>query len=178
MNRLGIVVVSYGSPDLLRRNLAGAGLPDGAHVVVVDNFSSAANRRAVAELARDRGWTLVAMPGNPGFGAGVNAGVEAARELGCRTFLFLNPDAVVSREVVAALWEHSLREPRALIAPRLVDGSGRVVFRGSRVDLDSGRTTARDVAGDSAEWLTGACLVASDELLERIGGFDEGYFLY
>jgi len=175
---LAVVVVSYGSPDLLRRNLADAALPAGAHVVVVDNFSTAENRDAVAELARECGWTLVAVPGNPGFGAGVNAGVEAARELGCRTFLFLNPDAVVSREVVSALWEHSLREPLALIAPRLVDGSGRVVFRGSRVDLSSGRTTAREVAADSAEWLTGACLVASDELMRRIGGFDERYFLY
>jgi GT2 family glycosyltransferase len=175
---LGVVVVSYGPVDLLRRNLAAADLPDGARVVVVDNFSSAPNRRAVEDVAAEAGWTLVAMPGNPGFGAGVNAGVAAARELGCRTFLFLNPDARVSRDVVTALWEHSLREPLSLVAPHLADSDGRIVFRGSRVDLGDGRTGARIPGTRAAEWLTGACMVVSEELFERIGGFDERYFLY
>ena len=48
---LGVVVVSYGSADLLRRTLARAGLPGpDVRVVVVDNYSSEANRRAVREL--------------------------------------------------------------------------------------------------------------------------------
>lgn len=177
---LGVVVVSYGPADLLRRTLAATELPDGSRVVVVDNFSSAGNRQAIGELAVERGWTLVAMAGNPGFGAGVNAGVAAARELGCRTFLLLNPDAVVDRPLVSALWAHSLREPLALITPRLADSTGRVVFRGSRLDLTDGRTGARMPAGRAgpSEWLTGACLVASDELLHRVGGLDEGYFMY
>jgi GT2 family glycosyltransferase len=181
---LGVVVVSYGSARLLRENLAAARLP-GAHVrvVVVDNFSTQENREAVELLGVEHGWTVVAMPDNRGFGAASNAGVAAARELGCRTFLFLNPDAVITPTVVAELRAHSLREPMALISPQLVDSDGEVVFRVARTDLRDGRIRRRpDGEGpqtnDPGDWLCGACVVVHDELFSRIGGYDEEYFLY
>jgi GT2 family glycosyltransferase len=183
-DRLGIVVVSFGSADLLRRNLAPAGLAgDDVCVVVVDNFSSAENRKDVEDLGRRHGWHVVGMADNPGFGAACNAGVAAARRLGCRTFLFLNPDAVISAEVVAELRAHSLREPMALISPLLVDSAGEVVFRVGRTDLRDGRVRSRPRDADPGttdpgDWLCGACVTVHDDLLQRIGGFDEGYFLY
>ena len=181
---LGVVVVSYGSTELLRRNLAAAHLPgETVRVIVVDNFSSAHNRAAVEALGAACGWTVVAMPDNRGFGAACNAGVAAARALGCTTFLFLNPDAVISSAVVSELRAHSLREPMALISPQLVSSAGEVVFRVARTDLRDGRVRRRpDDQGarsnDPGDWLCGACVVVHDELLTRIGGFDEGYFLY
>jgi GT2 family glycosyltransferase/glycosyltransferase involved in cell wall biosynthesis len=181
---LAVVVVSFGSTDLLRRNLATADLvgPD-VRVVVVDNFSTEANRRAVVGLGAAEGWHVVGMPDNRGFGAACNAGVAAARQLGCRTFLFLNPDAVITAAVVAELREHSLREPMAMISPLLVDSAGRTVFRVARTDLRDGRVRSRPASADPrstdpGDWLCGACVVVHDDLLGRIGGFDEGYFLY
>jgi GT2 family glycosyltransferase/glycosyltransferase involved in cell wall biosynthesis len=181
---LAVVVVSFGSAELLRRNLAAAALsgPD-VRVVVVDNFSTAANRAAVEDLGAAQGWHVIGLPDNRGFGAACNAGVAAARALGCRTFLFLNPDAVISPDAVAELRAHSLREPMALISPVLVDSEGRQVFRVARTDLRDGRVRARPAADrseatDPGDWLCGACVVVHDELFTRIGGFDEGYFLY
>lgn len=181
---IGIVVVSYGSAELLRRNLAAADLAGPqTRVVVVDNLSTTANRRAVETLGARHGWHVVGMPDNRGFGAACNAGVAAARSLGCHTFLFLNPDAVIAAEVVAELRAHSLREPMALISPLLVDSAGRVVFRTGRTDLRNGRM-ARRLPEEGAhtrhpgDWLCGACLVVHDDLLQRIGGYDEGFFLY
>jgi len=181
---LGVVVVSYGSAQLLRRNLATLDLgSDDVHVVVVDNFSTAENRAAVEELGALHGWTVVGMPDNRGFGAACNAGVAAARELGCRTFLFLNPDARIPGEVVAELRAQSLAEPMSLISPKLVDSSGHVVFRAARTDLRDGRVRRRPDDGglrsdDPGDWLCGACVVVHDELFSRIGGYDEGFFLY
>jgi GT2 family glycosyltransferase/glycosyltransferase involved in cell wall biosynthesis len=181
---LGVVVVSYGSAQLLRRNLATLDLgSDDVHVVVVDNFSTAENRAAVEELGALHGWTVVGMPDNRGFGAACNAGVAAARELGCRTFLFLNPDARIPGEVVAELRAQSLAEPMSLISPQLVDSSGHVVFRAARTDLRDGRVRRRpDDRGlrsdDPGDWLCGACVVVHDELFSRIGGYDERFFLY
>ncbi|MGY1601007.1 glycosyltransferase [Geodermatophilus sp. SYSU D00815] len=181
---IGVVVVSYGSPALLRRTLAASGLGGGdVRVVVVDNFSSAAHRRELTALAAEQGWHLVGLPDNRGFGAACNAGVAAARDLGCTTFLFLNPDAVVTPAVVAELRAHSLREPLALISPVLVDSAGDVVFRMARTDLRTGRVRTRPAAAaalpnDPGDWLCAACVVASDRLLRRIGGFAEDYFLY
>jgi GT2 family glycosyltransferase len=181
---IGVVVVSFGPADLLRRTLATLDLPGpDVRVVVVDNFSTAENRREIEELGAVHAWHVVGMPDNRGFGAACNAGVDAARGLGCRTFLFLNPDALISASVVAQLREHSLREPNALISPLLVDSAGEVVFRAARTDLRDGRVYTRPDDADPAtrhpgDWLCGACLVVHDDLLRRIGGFDETYFLY
>jgi GT2 family glycosyltransferase/glycosyltransferase involved in cell wall biosynthesis len=181
---LGIVVVSFGPTDLLGRNLAAAGsYGDDVVIIVVDNFSTQENRHSVEELGHERGWHVVGMPDNRGFGAACNAGVAVGRELGCRTFLFLNPDARISSAVVAELRAHSLREPMALISPVLVDSAGDVVFDVARTDLRTGRILARPEGADRAaavlgDWLCGACVVVHDDLLRRIGGFDEGYFLY
>ncbi len=182
--RLGVVVVSYGSSELLRRTLAPAGLPGpDVSVVVVDNLSTAAERAAVRELGAASGWHVVAMPDNRGFGAACNAGVAAARELGCSTFLFLNPDAVITPAVVAELRAQSLREPMSLISPRLLTSDGAVAFLAARTDLRDGRVRRRPAAAgprttDPGDWLCGACVVVHDELFSRIGGYDEDYFLY
>ncbi|MGY1750495.1 glycosyltransferase [Modestobacter sp. SYSU DS0511] len=182
---LGIVLVNYHSAALLAANLAGPGV-GGPHdmVVVVDNSEALAERAATARLCAEQGWHLVALPDNPGFGAGMDAGIAAARAAGCTAFLLLNPDAVVTQEVVDQLREHSLREPLAVIAPRIVDSTGAVVFQGARLHLRDGRIRSRR-AGDPAhppagwvDWLTGACLVVHAELLDRMGGFDHDYFLY
>jgi GT2 family glycosyltransferase/glycosyltransferase involved in cell wall biosynthesis len=189
---MGIVVVNFSSAGLIERNLGSVdltGLP--VRVVVVDNFSSAEARAAVAALTAARGWHLVALAENRGFAAGVNAGLEAARADGCVSFLLLNPDAVVEPEVIEQLRQNSLREPLALISPHVLDPRGGVYFAGSRVFLDSGRIRSgragaegvrqgerTSPSGPAQEWVSGACLVVHDELLRRIGPLEERYFLY
>ena len=181
---LGVVVVNYGPPDLLRRTLAAAPLGgDDVHVVVVDNFSSAANRAAVEQLGAEQGWHVVGLPGNRGFGVACNAGAVAARELGCRTFLFLNPDAVIGAAAVAELRADLDRSPLTAVSPRLVTSAGRVVYRGALVDPRTGGTRSHPEGSTAmgtgpGDWLTGACLAISDALFTRAGGFAEDYFLY
>jgi GT2 family glycosyltransferase len=180
---MGIVVVNYGSHRLLDQNLRNAGeLGPDVQVVVVDNFSTAAERDAVQDLATARGWHLVGLPDNRGFGAAVNVGAAAAAALGCDTYLLLNPDAVITSHVMAELRKHSLREPDSLITPVLEDSTGAVVFRGARLDLASGRIRSNrpelPADGTWVSWLTAACLVVHRELFERIGGMAEEYFLY
>ncbi|GAB3299693.1 hypothetical protein GCM10027451_01350 [Geodermatophilus aquaeductus] len=180
---LGLVVVNYGSSALLRRNLAAAAaLGPHVRVVVVDNHSTDAERAAVTALAAERGWDLVALPDNRGFGAASNAGFARARELGCAVLCCLNPDASATPEVLEELRLASLADPLAVIAPRIVDSSGATVFAGSTLGLRDGRTGARHSPtrsrGPVEDWLTGACLVLSAEMADRLGGYDEGYFLY
>lgn len=180
---LGIVVVNYGASALLESNLVGLGGPSDL-IVVVDNSSGPVERATVRALCEAHGWSLVQRPDNPGFGAAVNAGIAAARAAGCRTFLCLNPDATANQSVVDALRAHSLREPFALISPTIVDSSGAVVFRGSRMCLADGRIRGRRDGDQDAtpegwvDWLTGACLVMHGDLVDAVGGFDENYFLY
>jgi GT2 family glycosyltransferase len=185
---LGVIVVNYASARLVEHNLGAIDLTGlDVRVVIVDNFASPAESAVARDLTERCDWHLVPLPDNRGFGAAVNAGVAAARALGCITFLLLNPDASVSRPVLRALHEHSLREPLALISPRIVDSGGAVYFRGSRLFLDSGRIRSGAVepsvdvgsgAARTVPWITAACLVVHSKLLDRIGGVAEDYFLY
>lgn len=178
-----MVVVNYRSSKLIKLHLESLQAP-GVRVVLVDNWSDSTERQQVRELVGARGWTLVEMPDNRGFSAGVNAGAAAAFRLGCSCLLLLNPDASVSSETVGALRAQVLAEPRALVSPQL-ENQGRLVFAGSVLDLADGRTRRAPASGDpaggspgSVPWLTAACLAVHRELWEDVNGMDEGYFMY
>ncbi|MDF8266476.1 glycosyltransferase family 2 protein [Luteipulveratus flavus] len=191
MSARAVVVVNFGSHDLLERHLLPLTRPGGPLIVVVDSFSTAGERDRVEALTGRHGWHVVTMATNAGFGAGVNAGVRAAAAAGAESFLLLNPDARASAEEVDVLLADVEQHPMSLVAPLIRDSSSRVVFRGSEIDLRSGHLRGlptpssapdRDVLGDAGAgrrpWLTGACLAVHRELFDRLGGFAEDYFLY
>lgn len=178
----GVVVVNFGSSALLVENFA----PDlqeaaGARVVVVDNFSTAAERASIRRLCEARDWALVEPDDNLGFGDGVNAGVLRAAELGCRTFVTVNPDAVAAPATLAEL-AGVARVRRALVSPLVFSADGRPAFRGSTVSLRTGRIRGGWVQGDDdpewKNWLSGACLAFSAEVFAELGGFAGDFFLY
>ncbi len=181
---LAVIVVNYGSSDLLERNLAPlARHTPTARVVVVDNFTTAAEQARVTDLCARLGWTAVTMSENVGFGAAINraaAGLPAS----IRSRLLLNPDATIDAVSLARLVDHSVRHPLDLVAPRVLTPEGTVWSAGTDLYLDDGHMRGwrhRDAATDPAgrqPWLSGACLVLGRELWDRVGGFDEDYFLY
>ena len=180
---LGIVVVSYGSAELLRVHLASvdrAAMRTVTAVVVVDNLRSAPAQDEVHRCADEHGWNLVTNSTNQGFGAAANQGVDRALALGCTAVVLLNPDADADGELLDALAEEIAHSPRSLVSPRIVRPDGRPWFSGGGMDLRRGWTLNRVQPAEprSDGWLTGACLAASADLWRDLGGFDEDYFLY
>ncbi len=177
--RTGIVVVNYGSHDLIERNLAGA-VGDGSGtltVVVVDNFSTAAEREACEAMCRLARWEFVPSP-NVGFGEGVNAGVERLVDLGCDVVVMVNPDLAVSREALERLARLAGERPDRLVAPRIVTPLGNPWGRLGVIALGEGRLYTHGEDPGSPRWLSGACLALSVPLWRRLGGFTPGYFMY
>ena len=179
-----VVVVNYGSHGLLRANLAGvaSSRPD-LLVVVVDNFSTSSELTAVQDLCTENAWILVRSPDNVGYGQGNNLGVAAAADRGATRFLLLNPDARIDADSLAALESVVTTNPMTLVAPIIETTDGRVWFDGMFLHLVDGhmRASRKHDPRDSepvAPWLTGACLMISAELWDRVGGFDPDYFLY
>ena len=177
-----VVVVNYGASALLETNLVQVDdeVPE-LVVVVVDNFTSAAEQDAVRALCERRRWHLVASPTNLGFGSGMNAGVEVAIGAGAEQLLLLNPDARIDAPSLGLLVDAVRAEPLTMAGPVLRTASGALWSDGHDLYLDRGRmraTRKREGAPRVAEWLTGACLVLSTTLWRRVGGFDDRYFLY
>ena len=180
---LAVVVVNFGSTELLAVNLAAVArnAPD-AQIVVVDNFHSPAERAAVEQLCGQQGWTLVGSPTNLGFGGGVGLGVAEARRRGAEVFVLLNPDATIDAASLAILTDRVRQEPMTLAGPRVVDAAGRTWSAGTDLYLASGAmlATRKRPAGEVRVfgWLSGACLAFHEQLWDAVGGFDGDYFLY
>lgn len=191
--RIDVVVVSYNNIDTLRQCVeALAGIED-VVVIVVDNSSTDGSLKSVADLPVER----IQLDTNRGFGAGCNVGWRRGR---APYVLFLNPDARLDEVGVRRLADHLEQTDAGVAAPRTTDESGELVLslrRFPTVASIFGQALFahrlfpkarwvdevirdRNVYEHEAvpDWAAGACLLVRRELLEKIGGFDEGFFLY
>ncbi|MCP2282577.1 Glycosyltransferase, GT2 family [Promicromonospora umidemergens] len=176
---VALIVVNYGSSDLLAANLPRTIGASGVRTVVVDSYSGAGEREAVTRLAARHGWELLTPARNVGFGGGSNLGAAHALAAGSRILLFLNPDAWASPAGLATLASTVRAQDRALVAPRIHRPDGSVYSRGlTYLHRADGTMSGRRAAPDDVPWLSGACLAVAAGLWSELGGFDEEYFLY
>lgn len=181
LGKPALLIVSYGSHQLVAENIARTMLPEHVLVTVVDNFTTQKERDAISELARARGWHLVCPESNLGFGAGMNAAAARAAELGATAYVLLNPDAFISGDGVAGLVSQVTAKPTAVVSPLVIRPDGTHFASEMELNLDTG-SVRRSQEGrrftHSAPWLSGACFAISREMWERVGGFNDDYFLY
>lgn len=189
-----VVVVSYNSGSKLRGCVEPLARLADVHVVVVDNDSSDGSLETVADLPVRR----IATGRNGGFAFGCNAGWRASSS---PFVLFLNPDARMTEESLRRLVEALERDDSIAIAgPKLLEEDGSLALSQRR--FPRLRSTyahalflhrlfplaawaselvrdpaAYEMAG-SPDWVSGACLLARRNVLEQLGGWDEGFFLY
>jgi GT2 family glycosyltransferase len=168
-------------------------------VVVVDNESGDGSVEIIRRGVGDRGWTgwvmLTEAGRNGGFSAGNNAGV---REVDAAYYLLLNSDTLVRPGAIGELLRAAKRQPGAgLVGPRLEYPDGRAQGSAFRhvtplsqlekaAQLGSvTRAVGRHVVGmrasdteHEADWVSFACVLVRREVFERVGGMDEGMFMY
>lgn len=181
---LSVLVVAYNSSAALRRTLPAllAELGEGDELIVVDNDSADGSAALAAELAPAA--RIVRMGRNVGFGAACNAGAREARG---ELLAILNPDAAPRPgwgEAIRAPW----RQGRGWAAwQALVAEAGRtrinsagnpihftgIVWAGGHGEPIEGAPPPGEVPV-----LSGACLAIPRRNWERIGGFEERYFMY
>lgn len=178
--RLGIVVVNYGSSNLLLLALGRLCDSVPADVVVVDNWSTSSERAAVTKLCGEQQWTLLTRSINDGFGVAANAGAEVLIQNGCDVLLILNPDASIGVDACRQLAQLARQHDNALVSPRIVRPDGSLWFRGVVLAANTGRPLKFDgpFVPSANGVLTGACLACSAPLWRRLGGFSSAYFLY
>ncbi|MBE2233164.1 MAG: glycosyltransferase family 2 protein [Anaerolinea sp.] len=167
-----------------------------AEVVVVDNASTDGS---AAMLAEDYPWVrVVANPDNRGFTRANNQGLALSRG---RYLLLLNPDTELAPDALSQMLRYGERQPQVgIIGPQLRYGDGslqssrrrfptlvtfflestvlqrwwprnRVLTRYYALDLP-------DDAVSQVDWVVGACMLVRRAVLDQIGDFDEGFFMY
>lgn len=194
--RFSVVMVNYDSWPLTRRcvqSLRATGYED-YEVVIVDN-----DRQEPPAL--DGGVRMIRNPENAGFARACNQGIEASEG---ELVVLLNPDTVVEEDFFEALERFFDEHSEAGIAgPRILDADGELQLSARRelgpisglvsrtsllTKLFSQSTAVKQMFPATAavasgsptpvDWVSGACLAARRDVLNKLGGLDERFFMY
>lgn len=200
-----VIILNWRTPDMTLRAAESAvaamdGIPGG--ITIVDNDSGDGSFQIMQEAVAARGWSRVRVlqsGHNGGFGAGNNYGIRAGLPDGRPDFVhILNSDAFPAQGAIRALRDHLVAHPQAGFAGSLIYGEDgqphQTTFRfpsiasefegASRIGPIT-RLLRRHVVplpmpdrSGPVDWLAGASLMMRMDVLDRIGLFDEGFFLY
>ena len=179
-----VVVVHEPVPEFARR--LEALVPQVQELVVVENLGGT-TVQGVRAIQNER---------PVGFAANANRGIA---ETSAPFVILCNPDTEAAPDAVAVLSDFAERHPRAgIVGPELrhPDGSlnpsrrrfptvGGTIVRRTPLRRVLGRTQRAHYGLDEqptepvqADWLLGAFLLLRREMLDELGGFDEGFRLY
>jgi GT2 family glycosyltransferase len=195
MSTVTAIVVNYNAGGHLLDCVRSLRAEDVDEIIVVDNDS--ADGSSDSMLRAEPSVVVHHTGGNLGFGAGANRGAALATG---DLLLVMNPDTVAEPGMVKVLVEALDRDRGiGIVGPR-VENSDRTVYPSARAFpalgdaighaflgfvapanrfsrryklLDWDHATARDV-----DWVSGTALMVRRETWDRLGGFDEGYFMY
>lgn len=195
--RVAAVVVNYNAGDYLVPCVRSLREADVTQIVVADNSSSDGS---LADLiAADPAVMVVETGGNFGYGGGVNRGVAVVPP-GPDVLLVCNPDLIIEPPAVKAMVAALDADPKlGMIGPRIHNEDGShypsartvpgpfdavghaflgIVMPNNRFTrryrmLDVDQSVPRRV-----HWISGACFAIRRELFDRIGGFDEKFYMY
>ncbi len=152
---------------------------DDFEVVVVDNSGTSLARISGEGGERVR---LIANPRNLGFGAAVN---QAFRSSQAPYLATLNDDAVAHPQWLAALVEDASAHPGAgMFASQVrmgevLDSAGMLIAAdGSSKQRGHGQAPETFAESGEAFFPSGSAALYRREMLDRIGGFEESFFLY
>lgn len=194
-----VVTVSYGSGDDLEVFLSTLREHEGAiETVVVDNKP---DHDAVIEIANRYDAHYLPLSSNPGYGAGMNAGVRLLTETQGKfdTYFFCNPDVSFIEPLVNILSQSLASDANAgSIGPKLLNDDGTTYPSARNIpSISTGighallskvwptnpwTRTYQDAANYEhrrpAGSLSGAAVMVKSTVFEQLGGWDEGYFMH
>ena len=198
--QLSIVIVNHNVRHFLEQCLhsvrkAVEGID--SEVIVVDNASRDGSRDYL--LSRFPKVKYIWNTENRGYAKANNQGLKLCSG---RFILFLNPDTLLSEACLRLCIRHLEQNPgTGAMGVRMLDGSGRflkesrrgfptpaaalfklfglsLLFPKSRVFAGYHMGHLDPMQNHAAEVLSGAFLMVRRDVLDRVGGFDEDFFMY
>ena len=198
-----VIVVTADSGELARECIARVLASDVAlELLVVDNASTDGEPERLHEKhSGDPRFRLLRNTSNLGFGAACNRGAVQAHG---DALLFLNPDCLIEPATLAQLRavaaehghtgvfgvhvlqpsgqpERAIRRREPTLRRALMTASGLARWESQRPGLAGVAMPGRPDAPlevERVDAVSGACLYVRREAFDRVGGFDEGYFLH
>ena len=157
------------------------------HFFLIENSATCLEKnRLVSAITSFKKQTTLLFPGkNLGFSAGVNLGLKEAIKRGFKQFIVINNDAKLKKGSGKALKQAFSQNKCCLMSPKLYWNDkiigGRYYHKYTGIMFDDNSTTflARYYPRlGFLFYLTGCALAFDKTLLDKIGFFDEDFFMY
>lgn len=187
MKKVGIVILNYKLKEETVKCVESVRKSShkDINILVVDNGSDDGIEGAVKRMP---GIEFIQTGANLGYAGGNNAGISRLLQLSTDYIFVLNPDTTVDPHAISRLVAVADSRNCGILGPKIYfDGSKRIFYAGGIFDSNNVLGLHRGVNEEDkgqydetvdTDFVTGAAIFANREVFEKIGLFDERYFLY
>lgn len=187
MKKVGVVILNYKVVEQLLKCVKS--VKNSSHkeleIIVVDNAS---NDNSEQKLSGDKEVIFIQNEKNLGYTGGNNVGIKRALEIGCDYVFILNPDTQIDRSAISRMLALGEETGSGIIGPKIYfQNPKKIWYAGGIFDrlnvIGSHRGVDEKDVGqydeeEATDFVTGAAMFVKKEVFEKIGLFDDKYFLY
>lgn len=174
------------------------------HIFLVDNGSPDNSLKLFQKKYKNNSQvTIVETGANLGYAGGNNFGLRQAIKANYDYYLIANNDILVAPDFLQKLFDASQKYPQAILTPKIYFAPGyefhkdryqkseigKVIWAvGSQIDwnniygtnlgIDEVDRGQYDQKQPKIDFISGCCFLVSKEIIDKIGIFDERYYLY
>lgn len=194
---LSVIIVSYNTKkitkeciDSINRSMTGSKIK--YEIVIADNASHDGSHELLTKMAEDKANHLVYFQTgeNLGFGKGNNYAVKKSKG---EYILLLNSDTIVLNKAIGKMFEFYVANQKTVhfLGPKLLNRDLTaqasaahfftlpVVFAALLLKGDYwGATRSSPDEFKKVDWVSGACIMTTRKLYDRLNGFDKNIFMY
>lgn len=191
MKKIAVIIVTFNSEKHIQKCVVSLLNQNwNQEIIIIDNNSSD-NTVGVLKSANQKDITVLENKKNTGFAAAVNQGLRYVMKnlpnMDC--FFLLNPDAYLEKDCLKKLVAGVTQNKKVGLASPLIinPSSQKPWFSGANINWTRLRTIHSPTHYSSASlasglltthYLSGCALLIKKEVIEKIGFFDERFFLY
>lgn len=190
-HKIGVVTVTFNAGGFVQpfMDCCLAQTYDDFELLVIDNASSD-NTLEVLSATADSRLSVIRNEHNVGYAAACNQGIRHFLDWGVSDILFINNDTEFGPELFGALRALRARHKADAVTPRISYAEdpeinwyagGRFTFWKGFQGEHLGEGEKHDPTDTEPRWTPvapGCCVMFAAATLERIGLFDENYFVY
>jgi GT2 family glycosyltransferase len=182
--KFSIIIINYKTKELTTAciNSILKNFIDGEYeVMVVDNGSQDGSVGFLEKEFRNK-IIIISNEQNLGFGSANNIGSKKAKG---EFLFFLNSDTLITSDFLGVVFD-AFQKNKSLgaVAPKLImeNGEEQTYAYGKFPSLFSlfvkRHRDEKNANKNDVDWLSGAALIIKKKLFEKVGGFDENFFMY
>ncbi len=188
--KLSIIIVNFNSGEYLSKTVNSIlenYKRDDFEIIIVDNNSTDDSLKRIDKNEKIK---IIKLDKNIGFGAANNIGAKKAQG---KYLFILNNDTLINKETIPRLMDFYENSEYGAVGPLVLypDKSFQISF-GTDLNLFSEfilkyiyepyykllYKLKKGKISRKVDWLSGVCFLIEKEIYQKIGGFDEIFFIY